>query len=211
MRGWRVQPGQPRALLYFGGNAEAIGAGRDWYARHFPDHTTYLLAYRGFGASAGKPSEAALKRDALALYDAIAAEHGAVDVIGRSVGSGIALHLAARRPVARMALITPYDSLVAVARHHYPWLPVDLLMRERYETADDARASRAATLLLIARHDEIIPPARAESLARSFTVAPQIQWLDTDHNTTDMDPAFALALRRHLRGEESPEGKIHSR
>lgn len=199
LRGWRLNPGQPRAMLYFGGNAEDIGYERERFARWFPAHTIYLVAYRGYGASEGEPSEAALKGDALALYDSIRAGHESVDVLARSVGTGVALHLAARRELGRLALITPYDSLVAVASRHYPLFPVDWLLRERFEALADAARVDLPTLLLIARQDEIIPPAHAEKLARAFPQMPQLQWLDTDHNTTEMDARFALALQGHFR------------
>lgn len=199
LRGWRVNPGQPRALLFFGGNAEEIGYQRERFARWFPGHTIYLLAYRGYGASEGSPTEAALKGDALALYDAVASKHGAVDALGRSVGTGVALHVAAQRPLGRLALITPYDSLVAVAAHHYPFLPVNWLLRERFDAAVDAANVQVPTLLLLARQDEIIPPSHGETLARAFPQAPALQWLDSDHNTTEMDVNFALALQRHFR------------
>lgn len=198
LRGWRVNPGQPRALLYFGGNAEDVGFQRERYARWFPGHTTYLVAYRGYGASDGSPTEVALKGDALALYDAVAPQHAAVDALGRSVGTGVALHLAARRPLGRLALITPYDSLVAVAAHHYPYFPVNWLLRERFEAISDAAQVEVPTLLL-ARQDEVIPPTHGEALARAFPGSPTLQWLDTDHNTTEMDANFALALQRHFR------------
>lgn len=201
LRGWRVNPGQPRALLYFGGNAEDVGFQRERYARWFPGHTTYLVAYRGYGASDGSPTEAALKGDALALYDAVAPQHAGVDALGRSVGTGVALHLAARRPLGRLALITPYDSLVAVAAHHYPYFPVNWLLRERFESVVDAATVTVPTLLLLARQDEIIPPAHGEALARAFPRLPTLQWLDTDHNTTEMDANFALALQRHFRSQ----------
>lgn len=198
LRGWRVNPGQPRALLYFGGNAEDIGWQRERYARWFPRHTVYLLAYRGYGASDGSPEERALKADALALYDRVSAEHAAVDVLSRSVGTGVALHLAARRAIGRLAMITPYDSLVAVAGHHYPWVPVDWLLHQRFDAAADARGVRVPTLLLVARQDEIIPPVHAQALANAFPQPPHMQWLDTDHNTAEADPRFALALRQHF-------------
>jgi hypothetical protein len=200
LRGWVVNPGRLRALLYFGGNAESVQFQRERYAQWFPDHTVYLLAYRGYGASEGNPAEDLLKDDALALYDQVAQNHAGVDVLGRSVGSGIALHLAARRPIGRLALITPYDSMVAVARRHYPIFPVQWLLRERYEASADATEVDAPTLLLIARHDRIIPPAHAEALARAFPQPPRIQWLESDHNGTEMDARFELALRAHFSG-----------
>ncbi len=196
LRGWRLNPGQPAALLYFGGNAESVQYQGQELAEWFPDQTIYLLPYRGYGASEGSPSEKALKADALAFYDSVKAEHGQIRLLARSLGTGVALHVAARRPVDRLALITPYDSLLNVARAHYPWLPIQLLMRDRFIATTDAAVVQAPTLLLIAGLDEIIPPARAEMLATHFPQPPQIQRLDTDHNTVEMDIRFALSLRR---------------
>ena len=199
LRGWRVNPGQPRALLYFGGNAEAIEYQGDDFARWFPDYTIYLVAYRGYGASDGAPGEQALKGDALALYDLVAKDHQEVAVLARSVGTGIGVYLAAERPVAKLALITPYDSLTAVAGGHYPMFPVRWLMHERFDSMAEAPRVKAPVLLLIARHDEIIPPPHAEHLATAFASPPRIQWLEATHNTVDADARFQLALRDFFR------------
>lgn len=196
LRGWRVNPGKPAALLYFGGNAEAIGMQREDFARWFPDRTVYLLAYRGFGASDGSPSEAALKADALALFDHVRAQHTDISVLARSVGTGIGIHLAAAREISRLGLITPYDSLRAVATAHYPWFPVRWLLREPYDSMPLAAQVGWPTLLLIARFDEVIAPAHAERLAAAFPSKPQIVYLDTDHNGVEQDGRFELALRK---------------
>ena len=100
LRAWVVNPGRTHALVYFGGNAEAVEAQRDTFAQWFPSHTVYLPAYRGYGASEGSPSEGALKQDALAFFDHAAARHASVDVIGRSLGSGVASYVASQRAVA---------------------------------------------------------------------------------------------------------------
>ena len=101
LRGWVVNPGQPRAILYFGGNGEAIQQNRSSFTQWFPGTTTYLLAYRGYGASDGAPEETLLFADALALYDDVHTAHPGmpISVIGRSLGSGIASYVASRRPV----------------------------------------------------------------------------------------------------------------
>ena len=99
LRGWVVNPGRTRVLLYFGGNGERLDLWRETVAHHFPEHTTYLMAYRGYGASDGQPSQSALSADAVALVDHVGARHpGArVDVIGMSPGSGVAVHVATQR------------------------------------------------------------------------------------------------------------------
>ena len=84
----------PRALIYFGGNAEDVSLNLPGMAAAFPDHALYLLHYPGYGGAPGRPSEAALVADALALFDQVAARHPRVSVLGRSLGSGVAIQVA---------------------------------------------------------------------------------------------------------------------
>ncbi|MGO4780104.1 alpha/beta hydrolase, partial [Lysobacter sp. 2RAB21] len=99
LRGWRLNAGREKALIYFGGNAERIENMRETLAQWFPDRTIYLLSYRGFGASDGAPEEAALVADGLAIFDQVAREHPGqpIAVIGRSLGSGVASFVAGKR------------------------------------------------------------------------------------------------------------------
>ena len=120
-----TQPAQgTRALLYFGGNAEDVSASLPQLARDFPGRALYLMHYRGYGASTGRPSEAALHADALALFDKVHATQPQVAVMGRSLGSGVAVRLAAQRPVSALVLVTPYDSLRDGAARQRPVFPV---------------------------------------------------------------------------------------
>jgi pimeloyl-ACP methyl ester carboxylesterase len=156
------------ALLYFGGNAEDVSRSIPQLAEGFPQHALYLMHYRGYGGSEGRPTEAGLITDALALYDAVASQHDAMTIVGRSLGSGVAMPLAAARPVTELILVTPFDSLVAVARRHYPFLPVRWLMRDRYEAWHHASAIEAPTRLIVAERDEIIPRQSSEALHAAF-------------------------------------------
>ncbi|MET0548366.1 MAG: alpha/beta hydrolase, partial [Xanthomonas sp.] len=117
VRGWQVNPGRDKVLLYFGGNAEDLRRARVQLQAALPDHSLYLLAYRGYGASDGKPTEAALIGDAVALYDHVHARQpqARIAVLGRSLGSGVASQLAARRAGARRGRVSPVDSQVAAA------------------------------------------------------------------------------------------------
>ena len=90
----------PNGLLYFGGNAEDVSYNLPSLSTAFSDYAIYLMHYRGYGGSSGKPSEAALVADALALFDKVNTEHQNITVVGRSLGSGVAVHLASLRPVA---------------------------------------------------------------------------------------------------------------
>jgi pimeloyl-ACP methyl ester carboxylesterase len=119
-----VRPhGGPKALIYFGGNAEDVSRSLPGLSQAFPDYALYLLHYRSYGGSSGTPSEEAIQRDATALFDRAHAEHPQTVVIGRSLGSGVAVRLASQRPASRLILITPYDSFQEIAASHYPALP----------------------------------------------------------------------------------------
>ncbi|MES2509549.1 MAG: alpha/beta fold hydrolase [Pseudomonadota bacterium] len=158
----------PKALIYFGGNGEDASWNLPALSQAFPDHAIYLLHYRGYGGSTGNPSEADISEDALALYDKVHAMHPQVLLVGRSLGSGVATRLASRRPVERLVLITPYDSIRALAESQFPWLPVRWLLRDSYESDSYAPAVTAPTLLIEAENDEIIPSASTRRLLAAF-------------------------------------------
>lgn len=161
------EPG-PAAVIYFGGNAEAVGYSLPELQAVFPGQSLYLMHYRGYGATPGEPTEDGLLADAQALYDHVRARHPQVTLVGRSLGSGIATRLASIKPMDRLVLVTPYDSMRAVASHHFRWLPVGLLLRDRYDSAGYAPKVNAPTIILAAEHDEVIPRASSEALYRSF-------------------------------------------
>jgi len=161
------QPG-PSAVIYFGGNAEAVGYSLAELQAAFPGQSLYLMHYRGYGASPGEPTEDGLFADAQALYEHVRALHPQVTLVGRSLGSGIATRLASVKPVDRLVLVTPYDSMAGAASHHFPWLPVRLLLRDRYDSASYAAKVNAPTTILAAERDEVIPRVSSEALYRSF-------------------------------------------
>jgi pimeloyl-ACP methyl ester carboxylesterase len=196
---WAVErPGRP-ALLYFGGNAEDVGASVGRFAGVLPEHSLYFVNYRGYGGSTGQPTERALCSDALAVYDWVRAKHGEISVIGRSLGSGVAMCLANEREIRRLVLVTPYDSLVDVARAHFGWLPVGLLMRDRFDSASRAKRVTAETLVVIAAADEVVPRASSDALVAAFQSAPHVIVLDgAGHNEIDLDPRYFDGLAGFL-------------
>lgn len=200
LRGWVVHPQQARALLYFGGNGERIEDLREDFDHWFPDRAVYLLPYRGYASSDGAPSEQALIDDALALYDEVAAGHHGIAVIGRSLGSGVAVQLAARRPVERLALVTPFDSLAAVAQTYYPFVSVAWLLQDRYESWRYAASVHCPVSILAAAQDEVVPPANTRHLAESFQPAPPLLTIaNAGHNTLQDDPQYQRTLVDFLR------------
>jgi pimeloyl-ACP methyl ester carboxylesterase len=189
--------GGARALVYFGGNAEDVSLNLPSLAAAFPDRAIYLLHYRGYGGSSGSPSEAALVADALALFDRVFADHTEVLVVGRSLGSGVAIQLAAARPVARLVLVTPYDSIEALALRQFPWVPVRWLLRDKFDSGRHAPQVKVPTLLVAAEHDEIVPGANTSALLARF--APGVATLEvlagTGHNTLSEHPDYLRLLK----------------
>jgi pimeloyl-ACP methyl ester carboxylesterase len=202
LRGWEVNPGRDRALVYYGGNGEGL----DWLVpelgARFPDHTSYLVAYRGYGASGGTPSEPSLTTDALAVHDHAVERHpGGVDVVGRSLGSGVAMQVAVRRPVQRLVLITPFDSLVATAADLFPWLPVRHLLRDRWDSAAVAHRLRAEVLVVRAGRDAVVRPPRTDRLLEVLPEDSAVLDLpDAEHGTLHEDPAYWPAIVDFLPG-----------
>jgi pimeloyl-ACP methyl ester carboxylesterase len=186
----------PNALLYFGGNAEDVSYSLPGLAAAFPDYAIYLLHYRGYGGSTGAPSEAALFADSLVLFDKVHTEHQNIVVVGRSLGSGVAVHLASLRPVARLVLVTPYDSLQDLAAQQFPYFPVRWLMLDKFESSNYAERVTAPTLIVAAEHDEVIPRASTETLYKHFRagIASFKVVAGTGHNTISESPAYLPLL-----------------
>lgn len=204
LRGWvrRAADGPAPTILYFGGNAEEVS----WTAaepRWPPGWNVVAVNYRGYGESEGAPSESAIVADALAIYDTVATRDDVdarrIVTVGRSLGTGVAVQLAAARPIAAVVLASPYDSLVALGKTHYPLLPVGLLLRHRFDVAPLAGQLHVPLLALVAANDSIVPAARSRALydawagSKQWTVVP-----GTDHNTLAVPDAFWQEVGRFL-------------
>lgn len=196
----RPRPGD-QAVLYLPGNSEDPGPVVRQLAGAFPGHAVYGLHYRGYGGSTGEPSEDALRADAAAWFAHLRQRHPHITLIGRSLGTGVAVRLAAEgtagQAIERLVLVTPYDSVAAVAAGHYPWLPARWLVRDRFEAWKDAPRVQAPTLLLLAEQDTVIPPAHGRALYRHFL--PGIAQLRTlagvDHNSIVAHPDYLRLLQ----------------
>ena len=187
----------PDAVIYFGGNAEDVSATMPELMSAFPAQALFLMHYRGYGGSSGAPSEQALHRDALALFDKVHAQHPRVVVVGRSLGSGIAVRLATLRPVARLVLVTPYDSLQDLAASLYPMFPVRWLLADKFESKRYAPLVQVPTTIVAAERDEVIPRASTDQLHALFAggVARMHVLPGVGHNTISAHPLYAAMLR----------------
>jgi uncharacterized protein len=197
---WQLHGDSRRALIYFGGNAEDVAAKFAEFDAVFPDRAVYLVHYRGYGGSGGAPSEARLIADAEAIFDRLKPRHEQIAVMGRSLGSGVATALATARPVEKVILVTPYDSLARVAADHYPWAPVRWLVKDSYDSARRVKDVRVPVLLLIAARDDVILRPRSDALVaaipsnlRQVKVFP-----DATHNDINLQPGYRESMRKFL-------------
>lgn len=190
----------PNAIVYFGGNGENVTYNLPSFSEAFPEHALYLMNYRGYGGSSGSPSEAAISQDALALFDYVHARHPNVILMGRSLGSGVAIRLASQRPATRLVLITPYASIAELGASQFPMFPVRWLIRDKYESWRHAPLIDVPTLLVVAEHDEIIPRASTEVLYARFRpgIATRRVIPATGHNTISATPMYAEVLQSAL-------------
>jgi len=181
-------------VIYFGGNAEEASWLLDEDAR--PQNWAWLLInYRGYGWSAGSPGERAMAGDARRIYDWARSrsdvEHSRIVAFGRSLGSGVAVRLAAERPLAGMVLATPFDSLDRVAQHHYPFAPVSILLRHRFDSLVLAPRIGVPMLCIVAERDSIIPAEHARRLFAAWQGDKQLVSIaNADHNDVSTNPAF---------------------
>ena len=196
LHAWHVK-GDP-LILYFGGNAEEVSWMLDDAARRAPGVGWLLVDYRGYGSSDGSPSETALVADALQWYDQFKGAER-IYVFGRSLGSGVAVQLAAQRPVAGVILVAPFDSLVEVGKRLYPFLPVGWMLKHRFDSAALAPKMKTPLLCIVASHDEIIPAEHAKRLYDAWG-GPK-QWIGLEgagHNSTDNAANYWPSITRFL-------------
>jgi pimeloyl-ACP methyl ester carboxylesterase len=194
-------PGPRTLVLGFGGNAWNAEAAAAYLHDLYPDAEIVAFHYRGYAPSAGEPGAEALVEDAPLVHDlAVARLKPARTVaVGFSIGSGVAACLAARRALAGLILVTPFDSLAEVAAGHYRWLPVRLLFRHRLDAAGALRGARVPTAIVAAGRDSLIPARRTDALRRAI---PNLVFdriiPGATHNDIYDRPAFHQAMREAL-------------
>lgn len=166
---WHHQaPPGARTLLYFHGNGGNL-AGRIERVRAYRDFGfgLLMLSYRGYSGSSGSPSETANVADARLAYDWLRSKDVAArDIVlfGESLGTGVAVQLGATAEIGGMILDAPYTSMTDAAAGHYPWLPVRLLLSDRYDSLSRIGRVRAPLLIIHGARDQIIPLAHGQTM-----------------------------------------------
>ena len=158
-----------------------------------------LMDYRGYGGNPGSPSEDGLAVDALAAVatlERLGYPLERVIYFGESLGCGVMAALQARRPPAGVVLRSPFTELADVGRHHYPWLPVNLLLTDRFKVVDHLSASRVPVTVIYGDRDTVIPPELSARVAEAApALVDEVVIHGADHNDDVMfGPRVAEAV-----------------
>ena len=215
LRGVHIPPARDRTgprlmILGFGGNAWNANALAVYLHGLFPQAHVVAYHYRGYRPSTGKPSAAALLADAPVVYDHALKTVGKSDdktrviATGFSLGTGVAAHLAAQRPLAGLILVSPFDTLEALAREHYPWAPVGWLLRHQMSPVESLRGLAMPTAVLAAGRDTIVPPRRTDAVRQAVpTLVLDRTIADAGHNDLYDRPEFRAAMVEALKRIEA--------
>jgi hypothetical protein len=188
---------QAPVTIGFGGNAWNGAAVADYLHELFPRSEIFVFHFRGYAPSGGRPSARALLADALLVHDLVAGRVRGrpVIVVGFSIGAGVAAHLASRRKLDGVILVTPFDSLARVAGDQYPWVPVRLLFRHEMNAVEDLRRSATPVALIAAGRDRLIAPGRTAALRAAVPNLVFDRTIpDADHNDIYDRPEFRQAM-----------------
>ena len=192
--GWRraARSGAPRMLVLHGNAGDALGRVDYLPVLEAAGFEGVLLEYPGYGPRAGDPAEATLVADARAALRQLKAESIApVFLLGESLGSGVAVQVAAAEPgqVAGLLLTVPFARMTEVAAHHYPYLPMGLIMRDRWDSQGALRRYPGPVAVLIAGRDEVVGAEQGRKLVREAT-GPARAWevAGATHNSLPMVP-----------------------
>jgi pimeloyl-ACP methyl ester carboxylesterase len=190
LHGWLVKnssSGKCPLIIYFGGNAEEVShLVSD--ARNIKNWSLAAMNYRGYGLSQGKPGEKELFEDALNIYDYFSkrqdVDNTRMVVMGRSLGSGVAIYLAQQRSAKGIILVSPYDSIVSVAQEQFPFAPVSLILRHRFDSLSRAPLIKIPLLAFIGTADKTVLPWHSKRLIEKWGGHYTVKIIDKEsHNT----------------------------
>jgi len=171
--GWKAgKPNGARRMVVFHGNA-GYALQRMYYAEGLEsmDWEVYLFEYPGYGAREGTPGkEAFLAAGRAAVGELLAADSRPLYLLGESIGSGTACSLAAESPqhIAGLLLVVPFARLVEVAKKHFPFLPVERLLHDRYDNIASLAKYRGPVAIVLAENDDVIPAEQARKLHAAY-------------------------------------------
>lgn len=181
------EPGKP-TVLYFHGNAANL-LNHSWIARPLVDagYGVLLLEYRGYGGNPGSPTEDGLYQDARGALEFLknqGVDENDVVLFGASLGTGVAVKMATEISPKAVILQSPYTSIAKAGQHHYWYLPVKWLIKDRFASDERIGEVKAPLLFLVGTADGIIPPDLSYEL---FELAPEPKSLEVFDNVGHND------------------------
>jgi len=209
LHGWFVKKDISKdspLIIYYGGNAEEV-SGNLWNINDFKTGSFLFMNYRGYGDSEGKPSEINLCSDALFIVDYIAKKEKIplenVVIMGRSLGSGVAAYVAKHRDVGSLILVTPFDSLLNVAKSHYPVFPVSLLLRHRFDSLSYIHKIKLPMISIIGTEDDVIPNKNSMNLFKHWGGPKELITITgAGHNNIDSYDQYWKSINSFLTGNK---------
>lgn len=203
LQGWFLDKGADKTVVFHGGNAQDMGSHCERIFAEL-DANALLVNYRGYGQSEGTPGEKEIIADGIAVLDLFCKEQqvplSSMILMGRSLGSGVSVQVAAARPdVAGVILVTPYESIAAIAKYQYPWLPIEKMLRHPFWSIDYAPSLTMPALILLAEFDEVIPIESGRRLGEAWGGPKEIITLPTGHNDINEHPGYFEAINRFVR------------
>lgn len=203
LHGLYIPPTSPASsdtlILVFPGNASNAQALAELTADILPDHPVAAFYYRGYAPSTGTTAATHLLEDAPLVFDLVSERYRPRRIIalGQSLGTGVASGLAPQRRLAGLILVTPFDSLKAVARQAQPLLPVSLLFRHDMDSTAALRGNPTPVAIIAAERDTLVRPERTQGLRRAVSNPVfDVTIPGTGHNDVHLHPAFAPAVRQ---------------
>jgi uncharacterized protein len=202
---YRPPDGGAPVVAYFHGNGGHIGYRTDRMMRFAGQGLgVLLLEYRGYGGNPGTPTEAGLYADAKAALDFLARQGipaNRLVLYGESLGSGVAVHMAAEREIGALILEAPFTRVADAASYHYPYVPVSLLLRDRFDSISAIGNVGAPILILHGERDRVVPARFGHAL---FAAAPEPKegWFSPEAGHEDLarfgalDAVFDFIRRR---------------
>lgn len=194
----KARDGYP-TLIYFHGNGGNLGSRVHYF--HFLKEAGFgllALSYRGYGESQGSPSEQGFYKDARAAIayaaDTLAISPGQMIFYGESLGTGVAVQMSTEYKSGAVVLQSPYTSIVELGQYYYPWLPVSLLLMDRFDSIGKIANAQAPILLMHGEKDTVVPVRYGRALFNAAPEPKQAFYMpESDHVRLDF-PAQVKAL-----------------
>ena len=205
LKGWFVKPAgtdKTPLIIYFGGNAEEA-SNLIHKSQEFTGCSLAIMNYRGYGLSEGTPSEKNLFKDAIIIYDYFSKREGIdsdnIILMGRSLGTGVAIYLATQRQAKKIILVSPYDSIVNIGQRRFPYLPVRLILKHRFDSISRAPEIKVPMLAFIASNDVTVPPSHSLKLVQAWGGKYTVKRIPgASHNSIDSNELYWQSIKEFI-------------